>query len=107
MQMPQTIEDYFEADGRNDRDAVLQCFGPDAVVNDEGHSSAGQDAIGTWWDDTKAKYHHTAEPIEATTRGHGTRVKARVTGDFAGSPAMMTYAFTLSGDKIAALEFGA
>ena len=107
MQLPQTIEVYFAADRKNDCEAVVDCFAPDATVRDEGRSHSGHHAIGSWWEYAKAKYRHVAEPIETLTDAHGTRVRARVTGAFPGSPATLTYAFSLAGEKIAALEIGA
>ncbi|WP_287179014.1 hypothetical protein [Mesorhizobium sp.] len=44
-------------------------------------------AIGSWWEYSKARYRHVAEPLEALTDEHGTKVIAKVTGEFPGSPA--------------------
>ncbi len=107
MHLPQTISTYFEADRRNDCAAVLACFSPDATLRDEGRSHSGHDAIAHWWEHSKASYRHVAEPLEATTRENVTRVRARVTGAFPGSPALLAYAFTLAGEEISALEIGA
>ena len=107
MQLPQPIAAYFEADRKNNCEAVLACFDATATVHDEGRSHAGHYAIGSWWENAKAKYRHVAEPLEAHTEANGTRVVARVTGAFPGSPATLAYAFRLEGGKIAALEIGA
>lgn len=107
MQLPQTIQSYFAADRKNNCEALLECFAPDATVHDEGRTHSGRYAIGSWWEHSKAKYRHTAEPFEAVTDQHGAKVLARVTGEFPGSPANLTYAFRLSDEKIVALEIGA
>jgi hypothetical protein len=107
MHLPQTIQAYFAADRENNCEALLDCFAADATVHDEGRSHSGHYAIGSWWEQSKAKHRHTAEPLESVTEEHGARVLARVTGAFPGSPANLTYAFRLSGEKIAALEIGA
>ncbi|GAA2848755.1 SnoaL-like protein [Aminobacter aminovorans] len=107
MKLPQAIQAYFEADRMNDREALLACFTSSAAVHDEGRSHSGHDAIGNWWEYAKAMYRHVADPLEALTDEHGTKVIARVTGEFPGSPANLTYVFRLVGDKIAALEIGA
>jgi hypothetical protein len=106
MQLPPAIQAYFEADRKNDCEALVECFAPSATVADEGRSHSGHYAIGSWWEYSKAKYRHVAEPIESLTDEHGTKVIAQVTGTFPGSPARLTYAFRLTGKKIAALEIG-
>jgi hypothetical protein len=107
MQLPQAIQTYFEADRKNNCEALLACFAPSAAVHDEGRSHSGHYAIGNWWEYSKARYRHVADPLEALTDEHGTKVIAKVTGEFPGSPANLTYVFRLMGDKIAALEIGA
>ena len=55
----------------------------------------------------KAKYRHVAQPLETGEQDDVTKVRARVTGQFPGSPATLTFAFRLTGDRITALEIGA
>jgi hypothetical protein len=107
MHLHQAILAYFEADRKNDCQALVDSFAPGATVHDEGHSHTGHYAIGNWWEYSKAKYRHVAEPLESATDEHGTRVVAKVTGVFPGSPANLIYVFRLAGEKIAALEIGA
>lgn len=107
MKLPQAIQAYFEADGGNNCEALLACFTPSAAVQDEGRSHTGHYAIGNWWEYSKARYRHVADPLEALTDEHGTKVIARVTGEFPGSPANLAYVFRLMGNKIEALEIGA
>ena len=107
MNLPFPIQTYFDADRRNDGDALIHAFAPDAVVRDEGQSHAGHQAIDAWWRDGKIRYQHVIEPLEAAGQGDLTEVRARVTGQFPGSPAILTFAFRLKGDRIAGLEIGA
>jgi ketosteroid isomerase-like protein len=107
MKLPSPIEAYFDADRRGDGEALLGCFRPDAVVTDEGRVYAGRPAIETWWRAAKAKYKHQAEPLDASGNDGGDTVRARVTGDFPGSPADLTFAFRHKDGLIAALEIGA
>lgn len=107
MNLPSPIQTYFDADSRNDGEALLRAFAPDAVVIDEGHSHVGSDAIGAWWRDTKAKYQTVAEPLEVHEQDGLTHVRAKVSGQFAGSPAALGFAFRLAGNEIAHLEIGA
>ena len=87
------IQAYFDGDNRNDGDALIRTFAPDAVVKDEGRSHAGRQAIHAWWQNAKTKYQHAVEPLDVTGKGDLLRVRARVTGQFPGSPAMLTFAF--------------
>lgn len=105
MNMHPSIQAYFQAD-KNSEGAPLHVFAPDAVVRDEGHVHTGHTAIDAWWREAKAKYHAVAEPLEATKKGDAIEVRARVTGQFSGSPVTLTFAFQLKGDQIAALEIG-
>ena len=107
MHLSPTIQAYFEADRRNDCEAVVDCFAPDATVQDEGRTHAGHYAIGTWWEQSKARYRHTAEPLEVQDDDGVSRVRAKVVGEFPGSPALLTFAFSLADSKIKNLEIGA
>lgn len=107
MNLLSPIQAYFDADRSNDVDALIQAFAPDAVVKDEGRSYAGRQAIGAWWRTTKAKYQHATEPLDAGEKDGLTEVRAKVTGQFAGSPTTLTFAFHLTGDQITDLEIGA
>ncbi len=107
MKIPHAIQAYFDADRKNDCEAVLDCFATGATVHDEGRSHAGHHAIGGWWEYSKARYQHVAEPVEALADGPKTRVIAEVRGQFPGSPARLTYTFSLAGEKIEAPEIGA
>lgn len=107
MALPSPIQAYFEADIARDSGALVRAFAPDAVVKDEGRTHVGRAAIDAWWRAAKAKYEHAAEPLEFDAQDDVTRVRAKVTGRFPGSPAMLTFAFRLAGDRIAALEIGA
>jgi ketosteroid isomerase-like protein len=101
------IQTYFDADKRGDSDALIHAFAPDAIVRDEGLYHAGHPAIDAWWRDVKTRYRHVIEPLDVAATGDLTKVRARVTGQFPGSPAMLTFAFRLDGEQITSLEIGA
>ena len=107
MNLPSPIQAYFHADKCNDAEALIHAFAPDAVVNDEGQSHAGHQAIDVWWRAAKAKYQHVIEPLAIDEKDDTTKVRAKVTGQFPGSPATLTFAFRLKGDRITGLEIGA
>lgn len=101
--LPAPVAAYFHAD-RLGPDAVARCFTPDGTVKDEKSTHAGHDAIQKWKAAASAKYRYTSEPVSYVREGGRILVTARVTGDFPGSPVQLRYAFTLEGDRIAALE---
>jgi ketosteroid isomerase-like protein len=104
MNLPLPVQTFFDADARDDGDALAGAFAPDAVVTDEGQSHAGRKAIEMWWRESKATTQHRNAPLDVAEKGGTTEVRARVTGQFPGSPAMLTFAFRLEGDQIVALE---
>lgn len=107
MDLHPAIETYFAADGRRARDVLTGAFALDATVADEGRTHVGREDIGDWWSETKARYQTVLQPIEASQVAGATVVRARVTGDFPGSPAILTFVFRLQDDQIKALEIGA
>lgn len=107
MNLPPSIQAYFDANETTDGEALLRAFAPDAVVGDEGRSHTGHQAIAAWWHDVQAKYRPVAKPLEKDEQGDVTKVRAEVTGRFPGSPVTLTFAFRLDGDRIASLDIGA
>lgn len=107
MQMPTQIQSYFDADQGRDADALVAAFADSALVKDEGASHRGHAEIGAWWRDAKQQYDHRAQPSEVTVGEGGISVRATVSGNFPGSPAILTYHFQLEGERIAELEIGA
>ncbi|MBY2908703.1 nuclear transport factor 2 family protein [Rhizobium leguminosarum] len=104
MDMPGIINTYFEADRRNDADALLDTFAIEAVVEDEGAHHQGVAAIREWWVAAKKATQYRAEPVESAIDGNKAIVRARVSGQFPGSPVMLTHGFTLKDDRIVWLE---
>lgn len=106
MQLPTPIRTYFEARAPQDAETLAAVFAPDAVVRDEHRTHRGPGEILAWWQAAKDKYRHKAEPLDLTERAGKTVVRARVSGDFPGSPATLTFTFGLAGDRITDLEIG-
>ena len=104
MNLPFPIQAYFDADERNDGEALIQTFAPDAVVRDEGQSYDGRSAIGAWWRDAKATSQFRHDLLDAADRGDTTEVRVQVSGEFPGSPVILTFTFRLRDNHILALE---
>lgn len=106
MKLPAPIQSYFAADKATDNAAPILAFAPDAIVKDEGKTHVGHNAIEAWWRAAKAQYQHQAEPCDVQEERGLTVVRAWVAGRFPGSPALLTFAFQLEDERIAALEIG-
>lgn len=104
MKLPAAIHTYFTAQAPQDGEAFGAAFAPDAIVRDEARHHHGPQEIHAWWLAAKAKYRHSAKPLEVTETAGKTVVRARVSGDFPGSPADLTFTFGLAGEKITDLE---
>jgi hypothetical protein len=96
MKLPSPIQTYFDADKDVAGPAPSSAFAIDAV----------QKAIAAWWRAAKAQYQHTADPREISEAGGYITVLAEVSGKFSGSPAMLSFRFTLKDQEIATLEIG-
>ena len=103
-ELPRPVADYLAVERDKDADALALCFADGAVVHDEGRTHRGPDAIRAWKKDADAKYHYVMEPLDAAVGESGVKLRARLTGDFPGSPVELQFAFTLADDKILSLE---
>jgi hypothetical protein len=106
IQLPPAIQLYVEAENSCSPELLAQCFAPDAVVHDEGRVHKGLAAIKGWKAETKQKYNHIVEPLEIFTRDGKTILRARLSGNFPGSPVVLSFTFGLKGGKIATLTIG-
>jgi hypothetical protein len=89
-----------------DMEMFALCFTDDALVHDEGRDYKGLDAIKAWKKETQTKYKYVIEPLDASVNGNTVKLRARLTGDFPGSPVDLDFTFMLANDKIASLEIG-
>ena len=106
LTLPQPVINYLAAVEAKDTDMLALCFADDALVHDEGRDYHGLGAIRFWKQETHRKYKYAMEPLEASVSGKTVKLRARLTGDFPGSPVDLDYKFTLSQDKITSLEIG-
>lgn len=104
IKLPSPAERYFVFDAARDLDGLATCFTDDAIVNDEGHTYQGCEAIINWKRQADSKYTYTVEPLALADDGEHTVVTSRLVGSFPGSPVDLRYAFRFNGDRIAELE---
>ena len=107
IELPAPVASFLSARNRRDYETAVAAFAPNAEVADEGGVHRGRPAIRLWMEDTVRKYDDTAEVV-AVDRDNGTLgLAVRISGKFAGSPAMLRFAFTFADDLITRLEIGA
>ena len=104
IDVPELVAAYLAAEEAKDADALSRCFTEDGTVHDEGQDYRGRDSIRKWKRDVDAKYRYVLQTVNAQTHGDKVTVRARLTGEFPGSPVELDLIFKLSNDKIASLE---
>jgi hypothetical protein len=85
-------------------ESIVALFANDATVIDEGETRQGPAAIRAWQTGPASKYTYTTEIISAETlTADHHLVRARLTGDFPGRTAELTFDFTLANQRITRL----
>jgi SnoaL-like domain len=103
-QLPIVILDYFRADAAKDYEGLAQVFAPNACVHDESEDYVGIDAILDWKRTASTQYQYTVEPLGHEISGDNVRYRARLAGNFPGSPVDVVYTFTVAESKITYLS---
>jgi hypothetical protein len=104
LNVPEPVAAYFAAEEAKDADKLSLCFVEDGTVHDEGRDYRGREAIRQWKQEADKKYQYVLLPLSAQTNGNKVTVRARLAGDFAGSPLELNHIFKLKTKKIASLE---
>jgi ketosteroid isomerase-like protein len=104
--IPAVVSAYLAADNAQDLDKICQCFTQDAQVYDDSHQYQGRDAIRSWKRQSAAQVPCTVEPLEAAVTERHVKVRARLMGNFLGSPADRRYTFVLANGQIQSLVIG-
>ncbi|HXM95602.1 MAG TPA: nuclear transport factor 2 family protein [Candidatus Dormibacteraeota bacterium] len=104
LDVPKPVAAYLVAEEAKDADALSRCFTEDGTVHDEGRNYRGRESIRQWKQEVDAKYRYVLQTINAQTHGDRVTVRARLTGEFPGSPVELDHIFKLSIDKIASLK---
>jgi hypothetical protein len=102
--LPAPVLTYLAAEKAKNPEMLSFCFADDALVHDEGKDHRGLDAIKDWKRKAEAKYQYVLEPLDASVGEKTVKLRARLTGNFPGSPVELNFTFTLAGEKIASLD---
>lgn len=105
LTLPKPIAAYFAAE--HNPEALAHCLTAQAVMTDDGHTYTGVNAIKAFMAEASAKYGATSVPFAIAQEDGFQRVRANVSGNFPGSPIVLSYRFRLERDLIASLEITA
>ena len=95
MNVPPVVAEYLEAERAKDARRLSLCFAENGLVRDEGKERRGRAAIRQWKEEADAKYRYVSEPLVASAHQDTVTVRARLTGDFPGSPVELSQVFTI------------
>src|SRR6476619_6147219 len=102
--VPSVVSRYFELDADRDIDSIVGLFTADATVVDEGETHNGTMEINAWQTGPASKYTYVTEVLGSEPIGADRYIVAgRLTGDFPGGTADLTWDFTVAGGRIASL----
>jgi ketosteroid isomerase-like protein len=99
--LPDVISHYFERDADRDIDSIVSLFAEDATVVDEGEERHGTAEIRAWQTGAVSQYTYTTEITGTEALGPDRYlVTGRLTGNFPGGTADLTWDFTIAGQHI-------
>jgi len=102
MYLPTVITDLVKAQDNFDSLAYASCFSETAIVVDEGNTYKGRTEIRNWIDKANQQYRTIMKPIEFSETEN--ILKAEISGDFPGSPAVLSYHFGFTDALIQSLK---
>lgn len=104
MNLPKVVSNLVKAQNDFDSTAYADCFSETAVVLDEGRTHTGRKEIEHWIDDANKRYKAVMNPVGFEEKENESLLKAEVSGEFPGSPIVMTYHLQLADELIQSLK---
>jgi len=98
------ITRFIAAMNARDIALFLDCFSPEAIVHDEGHTHQGQAQIQAWIEKAWAAYGPQIELQTVHATGPDTLFAGEVSGSFPGSPVVLQHHLTVANDRIVELK---
>lgn len=102
MNLPKVIADLVTSQNNFDSVAYANCFSETAVVFDEGKTHNGRKEIEHWIKKANEEYQAVMNPIEYSATEE--ILKAEVSGNFPGSPIILSYHLKLEDGLINSLK---
>ncbi|GAB4019620.1 nuclear transport factor 2 family protein [Spirosoma koreense] len=104
MNLPKVITDLVETQNRFDSVGYANCFSETAIVLDEGKTHNGRKEIEHWIADSNERYKSTMKPVGFEEKETESLLKAETSGNFEGSPIVLTYHLEIANELIQSLK---
>ena len=104
MNLPTVVTDIVKAQNEFDSAAYAACFSESAVVFDEGKTHHGRKQIEHWIADSNERYRATMKPVSFEESETESLLKAEVSGNFPGSPLVLSYQLIIRDGQIYSLK---
>lgn len=102
MNLPKVVADLVDTQNSFDSAAYANCFSENAVVFDEGKTHNGRKEIEQWIEKANTNYQAVMKPLEYSENED--ILKAEVSGNFPGSPIVLSYHLKLEDGLIQFLK---
>ncbi|MGX5854362.1 nuclear transport factor 2 family protein [Dyadobacter jiangsuensis] len=104
MNLPRVVSDLIETQNSFDSIAYANCFSETAVVFDEGKTHNGKKEIERWIADSNERYKATIKPVGFEEKETKSLLMAETSGNFEGSPIVLTYHLEIADGLIQSLK---
>lgn len=104
MNLPKVVAELVETQNNFDSVAYANCFSETAVVLDEGKTHSGKKEIERWIADSNERYKATIKPVSFEEKETESLLMAETSGNFAGSPIVLTYHLEIVDELIQSLK---
>ena len=104
MNLPKVVTELVETQNNFDSVAYANCFSETAVVFDEGKTHNGKKEIERWIADSNERYKATIKPVSFEEKETESLLMAETSGNFEGSPIVLTYHMKFEDELIQSLK---
>jgi hypothetical protein len=104
MNLLKVVADLVETQNSFDNVAYANCFSETAIVFDEGKTHNGKKEIERWVADSNERYKATIKPVSFEENDTESLLKAETSGNFEGSPIVLTYHMKIADELIQSLK---
>lgn len=104
MNLPKVLSDFVRTQNNFDSVAYANCFSETAMIYDEGKTHKGRKEIEHWIADANKRYKAMIKPISFEEKETASVLKAEVSGNFEGSPIVLSYYLEIAGEFIQSLK---
>lgn len=104
MNLPKVVADLVATQNNFDSVAYANCFSETAVVFDEGKTHNGKNEIERWIADSNERYKATIKPVGFEEKESESLLMAETSGNFEGSPIVLTYHLKIADELIQSLK---